>query len=87
MINRIVKAFAGLLEIVAGAIGLVAKGGQVASTAMLGGLGYLAFQGRRSARYKRNRMGRGSTKNISMEDAIYSGMPFNRMGGGFGAGD
>ena len=87
MINRIVKAFAGLLEIVAGAIGLVAKGGQVASTAMLGGLGYLAFQGRRSARYKRNRMGSGSTKNISMENAIYSGMPFNRMGGGFGAED
>ena len=87
MINRIVKAFAGLLEIVAGAIGLVAKGGQVASTAMLGGLGYLAIKGRRSARYQRNRMGRGSTKNISMEDAIYSGMPFNRMGGGFGAED
>lgn len=87
MINRIVKAFAGLLEIVAGAIGLVAKGGQVASTAMLGGMGYLAFKGRRSARYQRNRMGRGSTRNISMEDAIYSGMPLSKMGGGFGADD
>ncbi len=87
-INAITRGFGTFLKTIATLIGaLSAVGGPGGSAAMIGGLGLLAFKGRRSARFKRSRVGTGATRQLSLEEAIYSGVPFAKMGGGIGADD
>lgn len=87
-INAITRGFGTFLKTIATLISaLSAVGGPGGSAAMIGGLGLLAFKGRRSARFKRSRVGTGATRQLSLEEAIYSGVPFAKMGGGIGADD
>lgn len=87
-INAITRGFGTFLKTIATLIGaLSAVGGPGGSAAMLGGMGFLAFKGRRAARFKRSRVGTGATRNLSLEEAVYSGVPFSKMGGGIGADD
>lgn len=87
-INAITRGFGSFLKTIASIITrLSAIGGPGGSAAMIGGLGLLAFKGRRSARFKRGRMGSGPVKQLSLDEAIYSGVPFSKMGGNIGADD
>ena len=87
-INAITRGFGTFLKTIATLIGVLSTiGGPGGSAAMIGGLGLLAFKGRRSARFKRSRVGTGATRQLSLEEAVYSGVPFSKMGGGIGIDD
>lgn len=86
-INAITRGFGSFLKTIASIITRLSALGSGFSAGMIGGLGLLAFKGRRSARFKRGRMGGGPVKQLSLDEAIYTGVPFSKMGGNIGADD
>lgn len=79
IINPLLTGLGNLMKMIAGIISqITGKGGSVGAVGLIGGLTALAFKGRRSARFDRNR-----GFQPSFDDLIYSGKP--TMGAGAAA--
>jgi len=81
IINPLLTGLGNLMKMIAGIISqITGKGGSVGAVGLIGGLTALAFKGRRSARFDRNR---GFSPSI--DDMIYGGQPLG-AGGAVAAG-